>query len=1346
MRYNLGRTGITIAVCISMLGTLLVLTNEVEPPIGEAKGWESTSSNGKYVGTDYSTGYVRKYLYNNPPLYTLYRSSSLIVFDETVRNYYSQFQAWFEFDLPVLDDKVGLGPDTSVTLYRSSAYYQVVDVYLLDYDPDSVSTQDKFEKMEDSYKIGSIYISGAYHTLTFSKTARDYLQTKIRNGDSVGHIGIVGTGAYTTQFYAPNCYVTMSYDDEAPDTPVISTPDYVNSVELPLTWSAVDDNPDPGTGNVQYQIGYFDTMSSSTPYHTTEWMSDTSTTLSGLQDGKQYTMRIRAKDGNGYTTSWSAYDTVQPDVSPPTTPLVFDEPQYTNGTENELSFASTDAGIGIQYYAVIYATNPDFSDSGGEISYGSPFTHDSLISGSTYYYITYALDNFNQQSEYSRIVSTTMDDDPPTVPILMKEPPFTKGEENTYQWHPSIDEGIGIEHYRVQLATSFDFNSGSLVYDIKTNDTLATFDGLEDDTIYFARTKAVDMFHHESEWSEAEWSTQDHTGPGELGLTPLMEYLPEGPVQLKWEGAEDNGSGVAYYEVLWSTDPLFISNVHSFDHVLGQSFQIPDLDPGVKWYIKVRGYDSLDNPGEGETTFTTIDTIPPTQPIIEPLDEYTGGMTTNLIWSESTDSLSGLDHYMVNVYTSSDRIGLVFTVRTTELEYEIPGLADGTEYHYEVIAIDAAGNEIASALAHSTQDNRGPDTPSMLPMDTYQSTGTFRIEWGPSSDLSGGSIEYQVQWAEDILFTDEVYESPWLTGTNYIVHDISGSTRSDEGGKEPLDDGQYYVRVRSRDGFQQMSSFGNSMRIVIDTTSPSIPVIDELPKYSGGSRLHVSWEPSDDDGAGGIDYRVIVLENETGDPIMYSDWTTSTNIDITGLKADRTYYLKVIARDGLGFESDPSDAAVTTIDINGPLVTIDQSGMFGGDDLFLKGLVNDAGCGVEKVEVSFDSGQTWDDCTVVVDQWSYPMNLAPETATSFLVRGHDIGSNIGLAVTGYIDNTAPIVNILYPTEGARISGLTQITGSIIDDNLASYRVEYKRPGSEEWTSIVPEQSISTLSGILATWAPVDVPGGDYILMVTATDLLGQERSVRFNITMAGAILNIDPSQITFSNHNPLPGEEVTVTVTISNFGDSLAGDVTLMIFDDGKEIHSETGITVPANGIHTVTTTFKAEGEHHITARATSTLYDSGEMGDASTIETAEEEMVLENFGGIVGLIALILAIIALILAIVLKGKGKKDEEKKDDMESTEKEDPSKKTAPPMEMAKPASDKPTLPEPEKTQNQQPQLPDPTIAPTSAPGQTPQTQTSSQGAPQLKAAPPLTMENEGFKAAPPSDDQPKVNLP
>ncbi|MGA1793733.1 MAG: fibronectin type III domain-containing protein [Thermoplasmatota archaeon] len=1255
-------------------------------------------------------------------------------------NWYGYYRGWMAVSIPDIDSRTYVY-SASVSLrpsYIGTA--QTVYLYILTFDPQSTSNgEDIYNGITNSYYIGSQYVSSTSSTYTFSisSTALSFLRSKLGSQDDYIFFGVRGStnNGYLYFYSGSSSYLTINGDREAPNTPSpYSLGQYTTTPYVSLDWADVSDRPTaPNYGGVKYQVGAFSSSSMDSLIWTSDWTSTSKMDIYGLQEGTHY-FRLKAKDAGGFETGWSSsYATTMIDRTPPTSIQFFDLPEYTNGTTVMVRWQhSFDGGSGIYDYMLESATSSDFSDySTYLVTYPGNSRSITLSPGTKYYFQVRAQDRAGQYSIPSSVGYTTIDTDPPTIPILMKEPPYTKGDTNSFSWHPSIDEGVGVHHYKVQIATAENFLPASIVYDRDTDKTTMEFGSLQDNVKYYCRVQAVDSFHHDSSWSAVEWSVQDHKGPGEIGLIPLMEYLPEGPVHLEWEGAEDDGSGVAYYKVHWSTDATFTTDVHTMDRVLGQSFQIPDLDPDTTWYVKVVPYDSLDNPGTGETTFTTIDSLPPAQPVIDPLETFSGGRAKEISWSASTDALSGLDHYVLNVYTSPDRVGLAFTVHTTETSFDVPGLSDGTTYYYEVVALDRAGNEIYSALVHSTQDTAGPSTPSLVQMEEYLSTGLVRVEWGPSADENGEAVEYQVQWATDVLFTNSMMESPWLTGTNYVIHDATVDLGE---GKAPLPDGHYYVRVRARDSFLQTSAWGNAMRIVVDTTPPDVPIPTPLPTYSGGTKVRVSWEGVTDPFGKDVEYQVQVLMNETDDTFMSTSWTKGTYADVNDLAPYSKYYFRIVARDHMGLVSDPSDPVSTTMDVDGPKVTLKGSGLFGMSDLYIAGDVFDSGCGVELVEISADGGQSWMGSILAAGKWSFAMSALPSGTETVLVRGHDKGGNIGVPAMAYIDDRAPVISITGPQENGRISGTVQITGSIDDQHLESYSISYQRSGGTAWVDIVPSQSASRLSGVLGTWSPANIPGGSYQLRITAVDALGQISEHTLNVTVAGANLNIDPAQITFSNHHPLPGDKVTVMVTISNFGDSPADGLTVTIYDGEKVISTETGVTVPANGIVVLTTELKVSGTHRITARATSDLYDSGMMSSPSVLEASEEEMVLEDFGGIFGLLALLLAIAAIVLVFVMRrDKEKKPKEPKEEKveERVEKKDEEKKDevqrAPPMDMPKTEPPKPVLPT--APISQKPQLPGTAIGgpptppiPPAVSGSQPPAQPPRGPLPQLKAAP------------------------
>ncbi|MBN1539797.1 MAG: hypothetical protein JW939_06605 [Candidatus Thermoplasmatota archaeon] len=1266
------------ALLVSSLMIMISLT-VLGPTENDPKGYADYNFYAPGSSTDFLTGYAElEYYYGSSSFYYFTINNPVGGGYYYNSNIYGYYRGWMPMSISDIDsdsliDRLYFKFTPSYIGASQTLYF-----YLLRYDPRDLSLLNDGSKMYDyitsrSTFIGSTTVS-SQTTYTISITAGeavDYIRSKIASEDDYIFFGFRGSSssAYIQLYADSRSYITITGDMEAPETPSpLSLPAYTTTQHVPLDWADVSDRPAaPNHGGVKYKVGAFSSTSMDSMIWSSDWVSLSSMNVYGLQEGTHY-FRLKAKDAGDFETGWSgSYATTMIDRTPPTTAQIFDLPEYTNGTALTLGWVSSaDQGSGVKHYMVGSATMSDFSDQENRIiNHPTVTTSYPLTPGKTKHFVLLTYDKAGLMSEFSQPGHTTCDIDPPTVPIMMNEPPYTRGGSNSFSWYPSLDEGVGLHHYKIQVATTESFQQASIVFDRDTDRTTMEFDTLEDNVKYYARVQAVDAFHHESAWSGVEWSIQDHRGPGDLGIVPLMEYLAEGPVHLEWEGSEDAGSGVAWYEVIWSTDATFTTDVHSRDHVLGQSFQITDLDPGTTWYIKVVPYDSLGNPGPGEITFTTIDPQPPEQPVIGPLEEYTGGRACEVSWSPSTDTLSGLDHYILNVYTSPDRVGLAFSVHTTENSFVVPGLSDGTTYYYEVAAIDRAGNEIRSTLVHSTQDCSGPSVPGLVPVSEYQTSGLVMIEWSPSSDEGGASVGYQVQWATDIFFTNSVMESPWLTDTHYEIHDTTSITRAGTV-KTPLPDGTYYIRSRSRDMFEQTSPWGNSVKIMIDTTPPDVPIVSPLPEYSGGSMMKISWEEVLDASGQNVEYQVRVSLNETGEPIMETPWTGSLNAYISDLEPYNTYYFRVVSRDRLGHVSGLSDVVNTTIDIDGPAITLQNMGLFGKADLSISGDVEDAGCGVELVELSYDGGQNWMECAYSGGKWSLMRSSLPPDTLEVLVRGQDKGGNVGSPVWAFIDEWAPIITLTHPPENARIGGPVQLTGGIADRHLGNYSISYQKVGTATWVEVVPSQSAGEFSGVLGTWDPSGLPGGAYRLRITAVDRLSQGSEMVLNVTLAGADLSIDPAQITFSDHHPLPGEKVTLLVTISNFGDSPAEDLTVAIYDNGELLHTQAGVTVKARSSMVITTEVKVSGTHRITARATSDLYDTGEMSAASVLKASEREMFLENMGGILGLIALILAIAAIVLILVLGGRKERKpedegEEKKEEPEENEEEEEQEK-------------------------------------------------------------------------------------
>jgi hypothetical protein len=229
-------------------------------------------------------------------------------------------------------------------------------------------------------------------------------------------------------------------------------------------------------------------------------------------------------------------------------------------------------------------------------------------------------------------------------------------------------------------------------------------------------------------------------------------------------------------------------------------------------------------------------------------------------------------------------------------------------------------------------------------------------------------------------------------------------------------------------------------------------------------------------------------------------------------------------------------------------------------------------------------------------------------------------------------------------------------------------------------------------------------GGEYTIRVTAVDELGQTSTQELILNIGGASILLDPSMVTFSNSHPANGDKVTVFLTLANMGESNAEDLTVTLFDGDEVLESFSGISIPAKGSSFVSTELKASGTHEITAKISSSTTGDLEMEEAAILETTEDEMIMEDMGGIIGLIALILAMIAIVIAVFLGMRKGGEEERTEAREAQirEKQEQSRDRAPSLGGS--TGGRPELPggPPPSQQKKQEALPGPTVAPVSMP--------------------------------------------
>lgn len=150
----------------------------------------------------------------------------------------------------------------------------------------------------------------------------------------------------------------------------------------------------------------------------------------------------------------------------------------------------------------------------------------------------------------------------------------------------------------------------------------------------------------------------------------------------------------------------------------------------------------------------------------------------------------------------------------------------------------------------------------------------------------------------------------------------------------------------------------------------------------------------------------------------------------------------------------------------------------------------------------------------------------------FVATATDGSGNVGtdsalLRIVDPSDNTAPQVIIDPTLPGSVITYLTDITGSVISDDLDNYEVAWSLAGANQWTTI-HTSTTAVNNGVLATFDPTMLANDIYEIRVTAQDSSGNIATETFEISLEGQA-KIGNYRVSFTDLSiPLAGIPITI--------------------------------------------------------------------------------------------------------------------------------------------------------------------------------------------------------------------------
>jgi hypothetical protein len=313
----------------------------------------------------------------------------------------------------------------------------------------------------------------------------------------------------------------------------------------------------------------------------------------------------------------------------------------------------------------------------------------------------------------------------------------------------------------------------------------------------------------------------------------------------------------------------------------------------------------------------------------------------------------------------------------------------------------------------------------------------------------------------------------------------------------PIPDGTWYWRVRTKDSDGDWGSFSDPWKIKIDTNASSSSINYPLNNgyyYSINSISGIAMDPNNGAGVNKVELAIKDLDKDLfWDGITWSstetwvltsgtldwsfdsslvEWTSSTQYQVQSRAIDNALNIEI-----------PSNSTIFNIDQEKPASTIEYSinnMYFNNLDSILGNAIDPGNSGIAKVEIciqrknndEFWSGNNWEPgetwlLTSGGNEWSYDTSLINwETGVQYLVRsrGTDNTSNVEAVGEGVIftydpdaiifSNFIPSAEYVSPTEEVEV-GIT-ITDLISGVNASTIEYIISMDNGKTWS---PWQSI-----------------------------------------------------------------------------------------------------------------------------------------------------------------------------------------------------------------------------------------------------------------------------------------------
>jgi chitodextrinase len=498
-------------------------------------------------------------------------------------------------------------------------------------------------------------------------------------------------GSYITYAYDPNgnrvsAVVTDLGDPTVPGTPIFSA---IGSTSASTSWAAASDNV--AVTGYEYRL------------NGQSWVAvgGTSASLSGLTGATNYTLEVRALDGNDNFSAASSNSFTTLGSGVPTAPGT---PNFANITATSATASWSAATDNVAVTGYEYSLN-----GGGWVSNGLALSVNlgSLTTATHYTFRVRARDAALNGPESTNSF-TTLDNQAPSTP---GSPNFSNITQSgaTAGWAASSDN---------VLVTEYQYSFNGVDWTANGTALSVVLSNLSASTSYTVHVRAKDAANNFSAASSNSFSTIDTTAPSAPG-TPDFSAITQTSAAASWSAAGDN-VGVEEYQYSLNGGGSWSSSGTS------RSVNLTGLSAGTGYTLHVRARDAANLFGNASSnSFTTADTTAPGAPGTPTFSSITG-TSASVGWPPASDNV-GVTGYEYRVDGGS-------LIAVSGPPVSLGGFTPATSHTVEVRARDAVGLwSNFSSSSFTTSDTIAPGAPGTPVISSITATSAT-ASWGAASD------------------------------------------------------------------------------------------------------------------------------------------------------------------------------------------------------------------------------------------------------------------------------------------------------------------------------------------------------------------------------------------------------------------------------------------------------------------------------------------------------------------------------------------------------------------------------------------------------------------------------------